>query len=285
MIVAISGAGGFIGKALTRAFHEKGWDIKSINRESLGIPGDEFRKAKIEGCDVVINLAGANVSNRWNDAYKKEIYTSRIETTKKIVSSISECSVKPRLLISVSGIDIYDITGTHDEDSCSYSSSFLGEVCRDWEKEANLAEVYTRVVIPRMGMVLGDNGGAMSKMYPLFSIGLGAKIGKGDQWVSFIHIKDLVSAFIFIIENEALKGPVNFVSPYPVTNSEFSSIFGKVLKQPVFLSVPAGILKFVYGEGAVLLLEGHKVLPGKLTRMGFTFRYPTITNTLVNLFG
>ncbi|MCX6283394.1 MAG: TIGR01777 family oxidoreductase, partial [Bacteroidetes bacterium] len=263
MIVSISGAGGFIGKALTRACHEKGWTIKSINRESFSMPADEFRKAKIEGCDIVINLAGASISKRWNEAYKKEIYDSRIYTTNKIVNAIRDCSARPGLLISVSGTDIYDNTGTHDEESISFSDSFLGNVCRDWEKEALNATGEVRVVIPRMGMVLGDNGGALSSMYLPFSLGLGAKIGKGSQCISFIHIKDLINAFLFIIEHEALKGPVNLVSPNPVTNAEFSSTFGKVLKQPVFLSLPGGIIRLMYGEGSVLLLEGHKVLPGK----------------------
>jgi len=285
MIVSISGAGGFIGKALTRACHEKGWTTKSINRGSFGMPADEFRKEKIEGCDVVINLAGASISKRWDEAYKKEIYDSRIGSTNKIVNAIRESSVKPGLLISVSGTDIYDNTRTHDEDSTSFSDSFLGNVCRDWEMEALNAPGTVRVVIPRMGMVLGEDGGALSSMYLPFSLGLGAKIGKGSQWISFIHIKDLVNAFLFIIEHNELSGPVNLVSPYPVTNAEFSSTFGKVLKQPVFLALPGGILKLIYGEGSVLLLKGHKVLPGKLTLMGFHFKYPTITNALVNLFG
>jgi len=285
MIVSISGAGGFIGKALTRAFHEKGWIIKSINRQSFTMPDDEFREAKIEGCDVVINLAGADISRRWTETYKKEILESRIHTTRKIVTSIRACSNLPKLLISASGTDIYDNRKIHDESSTSFAGSFLGNVCTEWEKEALKASGPVRVVIPRMGMVLGEDGGVLNKMYPPFSLGLGAKIGKGSQWISFIHIKDLVNAFIFIIEHESLTGPVNLVSPYPVTNSEFSATLGKVLKQPVFLTLPGKVLKLFYGEGSVVLLEGHQVLPGKLTGMGFRFSYPTITNALMNLFG
>jgi len=285
MIVSISGAEGFIGKALSRIFHEKGWTIKSINRESFNLTEDEFKKAKLEGCDIVINLAGANISKRWNEAYKKEILDSRIKTTRKIVSGILACSDRPKLLISVSAVDIYDTVNTHDESSVSYSTTFLGSVCKEWEKEALKASEALRVVIPRMGMVLGSDGGAMNKMYLPFSLGLGAKIGNGKQWISFIHIKDLLQAFLFIVENESLSGPVNLVSPYPVTNSEFSSTFGKILKQPVFLSLPGSVLKLLYGEGAGILLEGHRVLPVKLTENGFRFSYPTITNSLVNLFG
>ena len=285
MIVSISGAGGFIGTALTRAFHAQGWTVKSINRESLNMPEDEFRKAKIEGSDVVINLAGASISERWTDSHKSEILDSRIRTTGKIVTSILACSEPPRLLISASGIDIYDNQNTHDESSTSYAGSFLGDVCREWEKEALKASAVTRVVIPRMGLVMGNDGGALSKMQLPFSLGLGAKIGNGKQWISFIHIKDLVKAYLFIIENESLNGPVNLVSPFPVNNRDFSSALGKVLKQPVFLTMPGKLLRLIYGEGAILLLEGHKVLPGKLTSMGFHFDHPTINNALINLLG
>ena len=234
MIVSISGAGGFIGKALTNAFYAKGWSVKPISRESLSMTDEDFRNSKIEGCDMVINLAGANISKRWTKDYKKEILESRVHATRKIVSSILACSQPPKLFISVSGTDIYDSINTHDENSTSFAGNFLGNVCREWETEALKASSKLRVVIPRMGMVLGD-GGALDKMYPAFSLGLGAKIGKGNQVISFIHIKDLVNAFIFIIEQESLKGPVNLVSPYPVTNAEFSSTLGKALKQPVFL--------------------------------------------------
>ncbi|MEI8007139.1 MAG: TIGR01777 family oxidoreductase [Bacteroidota bacterium] len=285
MIVSISGARGFIGSALTRAFHANGWTVKSINRESLNMPDDEFIKEKIEGCDVVINLAGANISSKWTEAYKKEILDSRIMVTGKIVSSILACSEKPRLLISASGIDIYDTRNTHDESSTSYAGSFLGDVCRQWENEAMKASEVTRVVLPRMGMVLGDGGGALSKMQLPFSLGLGAKTGNGRQLISFIHIKDLVNAYLFIIEHESLKGPVNLVSPFPVNNRDFSASLGKVLKQPVFLTIPGKVLRLIYGEGAVLLLESHKVLPGKLTTMGFHFNYPTINGALINLLG
>ena len=285
MIVSISGAGGFIGKALRKVFNEKGWTIKSKNRESFSMPDEEFRNSFIEGCEVIINLAGASISNRWSDEYKREIYDSRINATQKIVRSILASEHKPGLLISASAVDIYNSINIHDEQSTSFGSSFLSEVCLDWEKEAMKASGAVRLVIPRIGLVLGDDGGALDKMYRPFSLGLGAKIGKGTQWMSFIHIRDLVNVFIFIIENLSITGPVNAVSPYPVTNEEFSTTFGKVLKQPVFLSIPASVLKFIYGEGAEVLLDGHKVLPGVLAEKGFHFKYPTITNSLVNLFG
>jgi len=285
MIISISGAGGFIGKALGKAIFEKGWTVKSIGRESFSMPDDEFRNAKIEGSDVIINLAGENISKKWDAQYKKLILDSRINTTSRIVSAIKSCTVKPGLLISASGVDVYDSTGTHDENSTAYSDRFLGTVCRQWENEAKKAEGDLRLVICRMGLVLGDDGGAMDKMYRPFSLRLGAKLGNGRQWISFIHIRDLVNAFVFIIEHPEISGPVNIVSPYPVTNAEFTSTFGKVLQQPAFLTMPESVLKLLYGEGAQVLLEGRKVLPGKLGQAGFHFSYPTITNALVNLFG
>lgn len=285
MNISLSGAGGFIGNAISRAFMAKGWTVKPISRGSFSLPEDEFRQSRIEGADVIINLAGAGISKKWTEEYKEEILKSRISTTQKIVSAIQASEHKPALLISASGADIYGNAGTHDEESNSFSDSFLGKVCREWENEASKVPADVRLVIARMGVVLGDNGGALDKMYRPFSLGLGAVVGKGDQWISFIHIKDLVNAFIFIIENPSLKGPVNISSPYPVTNRDFSKTFGKVLNQPVFLSIPSGLMTRLYGEGASVLLEGRKVLPGKLTEAGFHFTYPTITNSMVNLFG
>lgn len=285
MNISISGAGGFIGTALSRAFQARGWTVKPISRGSLSLPDDEFRQSRIEGSDVVINLAGASISKKWNKEYKDEILSSRLDTTRKIVTAITRSVQKPGLLISASAVDIYDNSGTHDDESTSFAGSFLGKVCLEWEQEALKVSADCRLVITRMGLVLGDNGGALDKMHLPFSLGLGAVVGKGDQWISFIHIKDLVNAFIFIIENPSVQGPVNVVSPYPVTNRDFSKTLGKVLKQPVFLSVPSGLMTRLYGEGASVLLEGRKVLPGKLTEAGFHFTYPTITNSLVNLFG
>ena len=285
MNISLSGAGGFIGNALSRAFMSRGWTVKPISRGSFSLPDEEFRQSRIEGADVVINLAGASISKKWSQEYKEEILKSRVSTTRKIVSAIRDSDNKPGLMISASGADIYDTAGTHDEESNSFSNSFLGKVCQEWEHEASKVPADVRLVKARMGVVLGDNGGALDKMYRPFSLGLGAVTGKGDQWISFIHIKDLVNAFVFIIENPSLKGPVNITSPYPVTNRDFSKTFGKVLKQPVFLSIPSGLMTRIFGEGASVMLEGRKVLPGKLTEAGFHFTYPTITNSMVNLFG
>ena len=285
MKVAISGATGFIGRALHKKMIEKEWTVTTIGRESLSLSDEVFRSKKIEGMDVIINLAGAPVSKKWSITYKQEIYDSRIKTTKKIVDNILSAQHKPSLLISGSAIGIYDSIHEHTEESTHFGNSFLSHVCKDWEKEAFHASNSTRVVVFRTGVVLGENGGALDQLHFPFSIGLGGKIGRGDQSFSFIHMLDLINAFIFVIEHSDFKGIVNAVSPFTSTNAEFTDKLGKVLKQPAWLTIPEFLLKFKYGEGAQILMEGQKVLPEKLLTAGFQFRYPTLQNALIRIYG
>jgi len=285
MILALSGASGFIGQALVKKFQDKGWSVRVINRDSFSMTDEKFLEEKIEGTDVVINLAGAPVARKWTKVNKQEIYDSRVNTTRKISVAINQANHKPALFISTSAIGIYDSVNTHTEDSSSFASTFLADVCKAWENEAMHAASFTRVVIFRTGVVLGSHGGALAKMHLPFSIGLGAKIGNGEQSVSFIHLNDLINALIFTIENPSIHGVVNAVSPYPSNNAEFSVTLGKALVQPVWFKIPAFAMKMMYGEGARVLLEGQKVLPEKLMKAGFGFKYPTIQNALVQIYG
>ena len=285
MILALSGASGFIGQALIKKIREKGWNVRIINRDSLSMPDDMFLKEKIEGADAVINLAGASVSMKWTPAYKQELIDSRVNTTRKIVSAINQARQKPAVFLSASAIGIYDSVHTHNEASTDYSDSFLAHVCKLWEQEALKAETSTRLIIFRLGVVLGSSGGALAKMYKPFSIGLGGKLGNGDQPVSFIHLDDLAEALFFSMENQAVSGIMNAVSPIASSNYEFSDKLGKVLGQPVWFTVPAFALKMIYGEGAQVLLDGQRVLPDKLLNAGFRFNYPTIQNALMQIYG
>ncbi len=285
MVVAISGATGFVGQFLVNKMRGMGWMVNIIGRDSFALPDPEFPGKGTEGADVVINLAGAPVSRRWTTAYKQEILNSRVTTTRKIAGAIISAAMKPSLFISASAIGIYDSVSTHTETSQGFSDSFLADVCRSWELEALKADQATRVAIFRLGVVLGKDGGALQKMHGPFSIGLGGKISSGKQAVSCIHISDLADAMIFTIENAAIKGIVNAVSPYPSSNAGFTDTLAKVLKQPAWLTVPAFALKMVYGEGAQILLEGQKVIPEKLLLAGFIFRYPTIQKALVQIYG
>jgi uncharacterized protein len=284
MQISMSGATGFIGDMLIKRFIEHGWLVNVIDRKSLKLDDKEFSEKKIEGSDVVINLAGAPVLKRWNEGYKKEIYHSRIDTTRKIASAIRNTSHKPFVFISGSAIGIYNSTDTHTEESAHFADDFMGKVCRDWEHEALAAAVSTRVVIFRTGVVLGTNGGALKSMYTPFKFGLGGIIGNGKQGFSWIHITDLLNAFVFTIENERISGIVNAVAPNPTTNYHFTKIFGKVLTQPTIMRVPEFALKLVYGEGSQALTAGQIVLPEKLLKAGFTFSFPTIAKALMNLY-
>ncbi|MEI7723699.1 MAG: TIGR01777 family oxidoreductase [Bacteroidota bacterium] len=285
MIVAISGSTGFVGEAMMKKMRGLGWSVRIINRDSLALPDHDFLEQLTEGADVVINLAGAPVSRKWTPAIKQEIIDSRVNTTRKISDSIIKAKTKPSVFISASAIGIYDSVNTHTESSTSFANSFLANVCQNWEHEAMRSEKMTRVIIFRLGVVLGEDGGALKKMHLPFSIGAGGKLGTGRQAMSFIHLTDLVEAMIFTIQNPVVTGIVNGVSPYPIDNAEFTDKLGKVLDQPAWLTVPAFALKMIYGEGAQVLLEGQKVLPEKLLQAGFLFKYPTIQNALVQIYG
>ncbi|MEI7663229.1 MAG: TIGR01777 family oxidoreductase [Bacteroidota bacterium] len=285
MIVAISGASGFIGQALTGKMRDLAWTLKVIPREAFKLTDAEFLVTYIEGCDAVINLAGAPVAKKWTAAWKQEILDSRVLTTRKISTAISLARQKPAVFLSASAIGIYDSANTHTEASTAFSDSFLAKVCMAWEEEALNAQPFCRVIVFRNGLVLGSDGGALKKMHLPFSIGLGAKLGGGRQSVSFIHITDLVDAMLFATGNREISGVVNAVSPYPTNNAEFSDCLAKVLYQSCRLTIPAFALKMLYGEGASILLEGQKVLPEKLEQAGFRFKYPTIQNSLVKIYG
>lgn len=284
MQISISGSTGFIGQELVEKFRGTDITVNPIDRDSLGWDDETFIRKKIEGSDVIINLAGAPVIHRWTDNYKKEIYHSRIDTTRKIVRSIEKADVKPKLLISSSAIGIYDPIHEHTETSSLFSGDFLGTVCRDWEAEALRAEPFTRVVILRTGVVLGTEGGALAKMYKFFSFGLGGKTGNGQQHFSWIHIRDFISVFQILIHQDQISGIVNGVAPNPTTNAHFSEVFGKVLAKPALFTIPPFALRTLYGEGAETLLKGQRVLPEKLLQNKFDFQYPTIESALLNLF-
>jgi uncharacterized protein (TIGR01777 family) len=285
MIVGISGSTGFVGQSIVNRMRGLEWTVREINRAAFALNDDDFLAREIEGADVVINLAGAPVSKKWSGTYKNEILASRIDTTRKITDAISRAVKKSAVFISASAIGIYDSINSHTESSRAYSGSFLAEVCQRWEQTAMEADASTRVVILRLGVVLGRNGGALAKMHLPFSIGLGGKIGSGNQAMSFIHLTDLVDAVIFTIENTSVKGIVNGVSPYPTTNAEFTEVLAKSLGQPAWFTVPEFALKMAFGEASVIMLEGQRVLPEKLLKEGFRFRYPTVQNALVQIYG
>jgi uncharacterized protein (TIGR01777 family) len=278
--IAMSGASGFVGTELRRVFQDKGWNCVPLGRDDFK-SGTEVLAQRMEGANVVINLAGAPVTGRWTEEYKKVLYESRINVTRKIARAFSGMDAKPDLFISASAVGYYDSKGVHTEEKHVKASDFLGRLAGDWEGEALRAEeLNIRTVIYRFGIVLGSNGGALKKMLVPFKLGMGGTIGDGSQGFSWIHIADLTRACIRAIEDQTFKGIYNLTSPNPSTNKEFSMALGRALNRPVLLHVPAFLLRMQLGEGAHVLTGGQKVIPERLLESGFTFDFPELDGAL-----
>lgn len=276
MNVVMSGATGFIGGNLTKSFTDRNWKVIPINREDLTL-GSGLLAEKIEGSDAVINLAGAPVGTKWTEQYKKILYDSRIETTKRVVNALEKIGQKPHLFISTSAIGIYSSKGSHTEESKDYADTFLGRLTLEWEHAAMKAnELGIRTVIFRCGIVIGRNGGALQKMLLPFRLGLGGVIGDGKQAFSWVHIEDLVSAYLTAIEDKRFQGIYNLTAPNPTTNEGLTKALGHAIHRPTFLHVPSYVLKLQFGEGASMLLEGQRVFPERLLKHGFKFRFSGI---------
>jgi uncharacterized protein (TIGR01777 family) len=274
--IAMSGASGFVGSYLRKAFDEEGLDIVPLGRDDFST-GPEGLAKKMENADVVVNLAGAPVIRRWTKEYKKTIYDSRIDVTKMLVEAFSVMKPKPKLLISTSAVGYYGSEGINTEDKYMKADDFLGHLARDWEEEALRAgAIGIRTVIFRFGVVLGRDGGALKQMMTTFKFGLGGTIGDGSQGFSWIHIKDLYRAYIYAIENSACKGIYNLTAPNPSTNSGLTAALSKALKKTSYLVIPTSVLKLKYGEGADALINGQSVIPKRLLESGFKFLFTEI---------
>lgn len=240
----------------------------------------------LKGCDTVINLAGASIGDkRWNEDYKKILYNSRVQTTKKIAGAISQCSEKPNSLISSSAIGFYGTTGEETlTENSQGSNDFMARLCNDWENEAFKAEEYgVRVVTTRTGIVLDKNEGALKRFLQPFKLFAGGYQGSGKQWISWIHADDFINLILFVLENDNIKGALNCTTLFPVTNKDFGKILGKVIGRPCYLRVPGFILKLVIGEFSEYLLKGRKVIPEKALKNGFKFKFGKLDKALENL--
>lgn len=277
--IAIIGANGFIGTYMQSFFKAEGFNVLPLYRKDTQKSTIEITKA-LEGVDIIINLAGAPIIHRWNDAYKKVLYDSRIITTRNIVTAMSHMKKKPELFISTSAIGIYATNGPMSESNYMYSDNFLAKICKDWEAEAQRADDFTRVVIFRFGVVLGKGGGALSKMLPSFKLGIAGTIGDGSEPFSWVHISDLLNAYLFVFNHNELKGTFNLCSPNPVTNKVLTKTLGKILHRPTVIPLPKFVLRFLFSEGATVLTEGQSVIPERLLKYQFIFKYPTIEEAL-----
>jgi uncharacterized protein (TIGR01777 family) len=245
--------------------------------------------ALVSGFEAVIHLAGEAVAGRWTEAKKRSIRESRVHGTKNLATALAQTTAPPRIFISASAIGFYGNRG--DEvltESSSAGQGFLPEVCQEWETATQIgSRAGIRIVNLRLGLVLSSKGGALEKMLTPFRLGLGGKIGSGQQWWSWIHIDDIVGAVHQCLENKGISGPVNMVAPNPVRNSEFTQILASVLRRPSFLSVPAFAARLAFGKQAAeeLLLNSARVDPAKLRESGYSFRLAELRAALEDLVG
>ena len=278
--IAITGASGFVGTNITKYFRNLNYKTIPISRDILN--DEQKLKSVLEESDVIINLAGANIIGRWTPKYKELLYSSRIDTTKKVVSALNQISDKNKLLISTSAVGIYDNKDTHDENG-TFANDFLSNLCQDWEKEALKAKSSNvKVSIFRFGIVLGQGGGAFAKMITPFKFGLGGVIGSGNQAFSYIHISDLLRAYEFVIQNN-FEDIFNLTAPKPTTNLFFTKTLGNAVGMPTIFPVPEFVLKLIFSEGAKVLTDGQDVVPKKLLSLGFKFDYNDIKETVYGL--
>lgn len=296
MKVTLTGATGRIGSTLVAALLERGDEVTVLTRSP------ESAKAKLgavqafawdlktqtapaealTGRDVVVHLAGEDVGQRWNDTVKREILESRELGTRNLVAGIAAAEVKPPLLVSASASGYYGPRGdepvTEEEPP---GTDFLAEVCVAWEREAEkAAELGTRVIRVRTGIVLDQEGGALSKMLTPFKLGAGGPIAGGKQYMPWIALDDEVSLFLAAIDSPTFSGPINASAPTPVTNREFGQALGKALHRPAVAPTPGFAIKVLYGEMSTIVINGVRMVPGRAPELGYEFRYANLDDAL-----
>jgi len=284
MKIALFGVSGFIGSFLKRALRTEDHDLTIILREGFNKQDSDFCSDYINHHDVVINLCGEPISKKWSEKYKQDLLDSRILTTRKITEAILYASDPPKTFINISSVGIYNDEQIQTEESQAFADNFLGKLCQAWEAESMKAKEKCRVVVLRTGLVLAKDEGALEKMMPPFRSGIGASVSHGNQGVSWIHIDDLTAIFLFVINHPEINGVVNAVGENPTNNFHFSEMLGRMYGQPVYFRIPKFVLKLIYGEGALVLIEGQRVVPEKLLKSGYQFRYPTLAKALVALY-
>ncbi len=289
----ITGATGFIGRALVDELLARGQSVNYLGRKRsttldaraafhIWNPNEPLSLNSVPRLDAVINLAGEPVAQRWTKEVKRRIYESRVEGTRRLVDALADLRYKPAVLVSASAVGYY---GDRGEEILTESSlpggNFLAEVCVDWEREALRAQEHgIRVVLPRIATVLGRGGGALPKMATPFRLGIGGRFGSGKQWMCWIHLRDLVQLLIFAAENANASGPLNAASPEPVRNREFTSVLARALHRPAIFPAPEFALRLVLGEMSEFLFASERVIPEATQKAGFRFEYSSLDQAL-----
>lgn len=294
MNILITGASGLIGRKVGRSLAEQSHQIIPLKRKSSSsnAPYWDIENGIIElgsqqEIDVVIHLAGESIAEgRWNQQKKERIRMSRVNGTRLISEYFSKTSYQPKVFISASAIGFYGNRGKEEvSENSAKGTGFLSDVCYQWEEASSKMSLSgVRVAIVRFGMVLSSDSGALKKLLLPFKMGLGGIIGDGQQYISWITIEDVVGIINHILKTEKLKGPINAVSPNPVTNYQFTKILGKVLNRPTIFPLPGFLAKIAFGEMAQeLLLSSTKVIPQKLKEHNYTFKHPTLEKALIDI--
>jgi len=303
MNILIAGGTGFIGTALIKQLLARGDRVVALVRDPISarrrLPSDVLI-AKWDGvtagdwtrhvgeADAVINLSGEPIAaKRWTEERKQRILQSRILPTRALVLAMAAGKKKPSVLVNASAIGCYGFSeGPPTTEETPFAGGFLAETCSMWEQEALAAQSSgIRVVLPRLGIVLGDHGGALQKMLLPFRFFVGGPIGSGVQWFPWVHRDDVIGALLFALDTPALQGPVNCAAPESVRMNEFCRTLAQVLKRPSWLRVPGFVLRSLMGEMAGMILGGRRVLPVRLTEMGYNFTYPRLEGALRSILG
>lgn len=302
MKIAIIGGTGLIGSNLAKVLESENHEVYIFSRQKFLPPNmhpqnnihlitsPEPLAKDLDGIEVLINLAGESImGERWTDEYKQSLRFSRINFTRKIVSALEKCKSKPKVFIQGSAIGFYGIQEAGIpifSENANKGNDFLAELCADWEMEALKAQDFgIRTILLRTGVVLSPQGGALQKMLLPFQLFVGGPIGNGNQYMSWIHISDMVHGIKFLMENQIAQGPFNLTSPNSCSNEEFCTTLGKILKRPSFMRVPSLALFTLYGEGADIILKGQNVVPTKLLEMNYPFKFTDLKQALENLLG
>ncbi len=297
MNITVTGASGFIGNRLVHELLQAGHSIHALGRKrNTGLPQavsfSEWRSTEAEPpaeslamADAIVHLAGEPVAQRWSLEVKQRIRSSRVDGTRNLVTALSKQSHHPQVLVCASAIGYYGSRG--DEvltETSAPGRDFLSQVVIDWEQAARQAEALGIRVVPlRLGVVLGKDGGALVKMLPPFRFGLGGRLASGQQWMSWIHVDDVIGLIQFSLDNSAARGPMNATSPHPATNAEFTQELAAALHRPAVFPVPRFALNLLFGEMAEVILGSQRVIPKAAQSTGFEFQYPELRPTLVRL--
>ena len=300
MKILITGATGLVGGEIVKLCHEQGYSVNYLSRRKdnlskaenfkgfyWNVEKGEIDKECFTDVSVIIHLAGASIAKKWTKSYKKEIVDSRVDSAKMIFKALKDTPNQVEQFISASAIGIYQdsILNYYKEDSQTLSNSFLGDVVKVWEASADaFLALNINVAKVRIGLVLDKNGGALPQIAKPVKFGLGAALGNGKQWQSWVHVKDLAGIFLHVLENE-LTGVYNGVSPAPVTNHQMTKKLAEVFKMPFFMpNVPKFFLKLILGEMHIILLESQRVCSKKIQNTGFIFKYHNLCSALQNIY-